>query len=114
MIRIRETFRRNGRRLFVLGAIALISAVVLWAHSAPGGRHMPMPDHEMGAAIGVCLAVLEAGTVLLLGIGLSAIVRRQRRSFAPQPMPALPLLTPSDDSPARPRAGPALLQVFLR
>ena len=116
MIRLRETVGRGGSaKLLVLGVIALISLVVLWEHSAPGGHEMS-DQGGMGAetAVGICLAVLQGGGVLLLGIGLLAAVRRARPSYAPARIPPAPVLVPRRLSPARPRAGPATLQVFLR
>ncbi len=115
MIRLRETARRQGGRGLALGAIALISLVLLWEHSAPGGHHMS--DHEgmgAGTVVGICLAVLQGGGMLMLGFGLLGMIRRARPRPVPVSLPPTPLVVPQPGSPARPRAGPATLQVFLR
>jgi len=105
--------RRQGRKRLLLGAIALISLVVLWAHSAPGEHHSA--DQEgMGTVIGICLAVLEGGGVLLLGVVLLRRIQRARPRLARFLVPPTPTFVPPVSSPAKPRAGPASLQVFLR
>lgn len=112
MIRLREFTQRRGRKGFALGAISLVALVVLLAHSGPDAH--PMPDHDaMGTAAAVCLAVLEGGGVLLLGLGLLSLIRRARPPFTPYRLPRAPIQIMRRLGPAPPRAGPAELQVFL-
>lgn len=111
MIRLRGTLKRQRRKWLFAGAVALLGLILALTHSAP--EEHGMAEDQMAAAISICLAVLEAGTGLLLfASGLAAAARRPR-SPAPQ-SPSHPLFTRSPAGPAWPRAGPASLQVFLR
>jgi hypothetical protein len=102
---------REGRKALALGAIALLSLVLALAHSGAGEHRMS--GDEMGAAISVCLAVVEGGgAVLLLTLGCASLARR-RASYGPAG-PLRSALVPRRVGPDRPRAGPDLLQVFLR
>ena len=112
MICLRGLIGRQRRRILALGAAALLSLVLAWAHSNPGEHEM---SGEMGAAISICLAVLEGGTALLLvASGFRFLPRRPRNSFAPALGPVAAARFQGLIDPIRPRAGPDRLQVFLR
>ena len=68
----------------------------------------------MAATSSMCLAVVSTGLALLAAIGGTLSLRRGRHPVllmrtVPVSLSRTPLL-----SPANPRAGPAVLQVFLR
>lgn len=117
MIRIRSSLQRSKRPLLVGAALAVICVVLLVAHSGPGVEHMAGMDQgdEMSQTVAsTCLAVLAVGVVLAAITGGVARLRRSaplnlvapRRSFLTPCRAAVPGI--------QARAGPALLQVFLR
>jgi hypothetical protein len=91
-------------------------ALVL-AHGAVGGGHMTADEHDPGTsetAISICLAVVEAGGLLLAVVGGMARLRRRPPICLPG-RDAMHALAPHSRVLAPPtRAGPAVLQVFLR
>ena len=105
--------QRQRRRLLILAAVGALCTALAWAHGPSGDDHMG--GDEMAQAISTCLAVIDVGLGLLVGALAIASVRRRRppRSISGKPWrgaaPPLPAITP-----IRPRAGPAVLQVFLR
>lgn len=94
-------------RLLIVLLIALLSAVLLFTHSAPSMQHMDK-------ATAVCLAVLSAGLASLLASPPWALTP-QRLGFT-----AMRLLGPRTQRPPilasgpPSRAGPPVLQVFRR
>jgi hypothetical protein len=115
MIRLRGSIEREGRKALALGAIAFLSLAFALAHTGVGEHRMSGDEmgDEMRAVISVCLAVVEGGTaILLLTLGRASLARR-RASYA-RAVPLRSALVPRRVGPARPRAGPDLLQVFLR
>lgn len=118
MIRFRSALARARTSLALSLGLALTCLALLAAHSGPGLSHMEEMDHApTEAAVSLCLAVLGP-TVLLLGAWqglLRRIGRRSRtillalrRDQRPKPWPSPRLSIP------RVRAGPPVLQVFLR
>jgi hypothetical protein len=110
VIALRAFLQRQSRRLLILAGFGLVFIAVALAHSGAGEDHMA--GDQMAQAISTCLAVLQGGVGLLLA-GL--VVRARRLARAPRSIAApagpaghlRPRLTP-----IRPRAGPAVLQVF--
>ena len=92
-----------------LGVLALAVAL---EHSGLG--HGEMSDTDMGQAISMCLAIVQAGAVLVRALALARTSPRFARAlvdfFAP-PLLALPA-TSTAIPPSR--AGPPVLQVFRR
>lgn len=112
---MRQAIQRRARLALLVG-LGILAAALLLAHSAVGaGHHGEMAEHSSaGAAIAVCLAVLDfAGMVALLRAGsrrpgsVHSIPGRRAQPRARQRGPIFP--TPLA---ASARAGPAGLQVF--
>lgn len=117
MIWIRTRLQRSRRSLLAFGALALTCLTLILAHGAPGLDHMAgmdQGDHVAKAAISLCLAVVQGGVVLLVALGGTVLLRRRsaRRPSAPR---TVALSSPLRNLPVpAARAGPAVLQVFLR
>ena len=114
MIRLRSRLQGQGHALLVGGALALICLALAWAHSAPAQDHMAGEEDQMAAMISMCLAVVSTGLALVAAVGGMLSLRRRRPPI--RLMPTLPVSLSRTPllSPANPRAGPAVLQVFLR
>lgn len=117
MIWIRTKLQRSRRSLLAVGALALTCLTLILAHGAPGLDHMAGMDHGdqmTEAAISLCLAVVQGGLVVLVALGGAALLRRR----PPRTIGvgrALALASPPRNlSVPAARAGPAVLQVFLR
>lgn len=112
MIRQRELLVRSRRRLALLATLGILATAIFLEHSGLG--HGEMADGEIGQAISVCLAIVEAGAVFA---GAAALLKiRPRFAAAPSGLPAAPALSfagTGSKVPAAPaRAGPSVLQVF--
>ena len=116
MIWIRTKLQRSRRSLLAVGALALTCLTLILAHNAPGLDHMAGMDHGdqmTKAAISLCLAVVQGGLVVLVALGGAALLRRRPRTIGVGR--ALALASPPRNlSVSAARAGPAVLQVFLR
>ena len=112
MIRLRAMAKRQGRKGLTLGLLLLVSLILAWAHGAPGDHEMA--DGEMGSAITVCLAVLQGGAAMLLGaVGFARSSHRRSAHSVASVHADFNRFKPPGDC-IRSRAGPPLLQVFLR
>jgi hypothetical protein len=111
VIAVRRAIERKRRRLSVAAAILLVSGLLAWAHGA-GTDHMGADGIGQPAAI--CLAILGGAGVF---VGVAGLARRLRQSTFPRsanaPLAAAFAIAPRDVA-TLPRAGPAVLQVFLR
>jgi hypothetical protein len=106
LARLHALARRRRRRLAVLAVMLSLAGAVVVAHSVLGEGHM-------GDGTATCLAVMTVGGVALLGLtrAPAAVLRAPLSSPLPLVAPAvvaLPAPVP------RSRAGPAVLQVFVR
>jgi hypothetical protein len=114
VIRQREFLNRHKRRLALLATLGVLAVALVIEHSGLG--HGEMADTDMGQAISMCLAIVEAGAVLVGAIALFKI--RPRFSPAPRGLLAGPVLSVAGTGPRMPsasaRAGPSVLQVFRR
>jgi hypothetical protein len=107
MIGIRSFLHRHRHRIALAAVLSALCVALAVEHSGLGQEHM-------GEAISMCLAVVEGGALALaagLGLRKTRLPRPPRRTravgihrVAYAPLSAAPL----------PRAGPSLLQVFLR
>ena len=111
---LRSRLEGQSHALLVGGALALVCLALAWAHSAPGQDHMAAEDDQMTATISMCLAVVSTGLTLLAAVGGMLSLRRRRPPI--RLMPSVPLSLSHNRllRPASARAGPAVLQVFLR
>lgn len=95
------------RGVAVSAACVALSAGVAWAHSGMAMDHM-----GAGPVAAICLAVLETGL-----LGLAAMVAaKPRPALRALRLEVVPLPSSRGAGPRLPpaRAGPSLLQVFLR
>ncbi len=106
VIRLRALIKRRPHRGMFVALLAALCMLLAWEH---GG----FAEDHMGEAVSICLAVVESAAILVAG---GATLRRARRPRPPRRLaPRAPLLSaPLPSTPARARAGPASLQVFLR
>lgn len=115
MIRIQVTLKQSRRSLLALAALGLTCLALIVVHGAPGLDHMAGSDdgdQMTAAAISLCLAVVQGGVLLLVTLGGTAFLRRRAtRIVGGAPALSTPLRSPP--VPAA-RAGPSVLQVFLR
>jgi hypothetical protein len=114
MIRLRSILQRRGRTILVGGALALTFIAVAWAHGAPGAEHMGSGSDDMRAAVTICLAVVSTGLGLLTVVSGLIVLRRRRPPTWLAPTAPISFLRAPLATPARARAGPAMLQVCLR
>lgn len=114
MIRLRSRLQGHRHALLVGGVLAFVCLALAWAHSAPAADHMAAEDDQMASVISMCLAVASAGLALLAAVGGMFWLRRRRPPIRLMPAVWLSLSRISLPSPASARAGPAVLQVFLR
>ena len=115
VIAIRQALVRR-RSLAALVALALTCLALVVAHSGPGVAHMDEMGHQGGpakAVMGLCLAV-AAAAITLLGAWSGWVARPARRAQARVATPSRITCGWPLAGEARPRAGPANLQVFLR
>lgn len=118
---------RDGLTAAVV-AIALSGAVVV-AHSALGAGHMgsaphhmtmsdEMPSGKLGSSfddvVAMCLAIAETAALGCLLLALLGARRFAAMSFRLSGFVALAVVRAVPAPAARARAGPAVLQVFLR
>ena len=112
MIRQREFVIRNRRRLALLATLGVLALAVVLEHSGLG--HGEIAEADMGQGISMCLAIVEAGAVLIGALALVTIRQRftpVRLDLFAGPSPAMRAAnTPIPPS----RAGPSVLQVFRR
>ena len=103
---------RNRRRLALLAVLGALVLGLAVEHSGLG--HGEMGGGDMGEVISTCLGVVTAGALL---VGAGALLRaRPRRVIPPREpfaVPAVAMPAPAPGSPLS-RAGPSLIQVFLR
>jgi hypothetical protein len=110
VIRQREFLGRHKHQLALVADLGVLALALVLEHSGLG--HGEMADTDMGEAISMCLAIVEAGAVL---IGASALLRTRPR-FAPAAHrmfvgPVVAVRAAGVRIPSA-RAGPSLLQVF--
>jgi hypothetical protein len=117
MIRIRATLKQSRRSLLGLAALGLTCLALIVAHGGPGLDHMAGSDDadQMTAvAVSLCLAVIQGGALLVAALGGTAHLRRRAtRIVGNDGAAARSIPRPNPPVPAA-RAGPAVLQVFLR
>lgn len=115
VIWIRSSLRRRRGSITLLCLVGLICFSIASAHGGPASEHMSS-EHQGGDAASiasVCLAVLQIGGAVAFVLVAALVTRRSRRSrFAAAARPAQP--EASFAVRHRARAGPAVLQVFLR
>lgn len=112
VIRQRDFLIANRRRLALLVTLGVLALAVAAEHAGLGHGDMTHPD--MGQAISICLAVVEAGAVLIGALALVAIrprVTRTRAHLFAHPATTLPATSAALP---RARASPPVLQVFRR
>lgn len=112
VIRLRLSLMRVQRRMLAVASLILICLAVLLTHAGLGAAEMPEGGHEMGTiAISICLAVLDTALFILAGFGLlRPVVRRGKAADRPIRSARFEC---KRVAPAA-RAGPSVLQVFLR
>jgi hypothetical protein len=107
MIPLRVFLKRQRYKVAIAAVLSTLSVAVAPEHSGLAQDHI-------GEALSMCLAVVE-GAAFLLAAGLA--VKVPRRSRSPRrirwPTVGLGAFAPAPSAPL-PRAGPSLLQVFLR
>ena len=112
MIRQRSFLIRNRKRLALLAVLGALVLALAVEHTGVG--HGEMEGGDMGGVVTMCLAVVQAAALL---VGAAALLKaRPRRAIPPRELfavPAIAMPTPVLGSPLS-RAGPSLLQVFLR
>lgn len=113
MIRLRSLLQSQSRTLLAGGVLALACLALAWAHSAPAAEHMAV-DGDSVAAISTCLAVASTGLGLLAAVGGVLALRRRRPWLRLAPTAPVSFSRTRLPGPAAARAGPAVLQVFLR
>lgn len=133
LIALDSRFRRHGSRIAVGLAVFALAFAIVVAHGALGAEHMdasggtPMTmvhgDHGgaavdqpdvMHAMVAMCLAIAETAAI---GFGLLAVIAALRLALAlvrPRMPDVLPTSRPRMAAVPSARAGPAVLQVFLR
>lgn len=112
MIRQREFLSQHKQRLALLATLGVLALALVLEHSGLG--HGEMAGADAGQAISMCLAIVEAGAVL---VGAAALLRiRPRLGGVPRDLLAGPVvvLAPTGAKVPSARAGPSLLQVFRR
>lgn len=104
--RLHALARRQRRRLGLLAVMLCLAGTVVVAHGALGEGHM-------GDGTLMCLAVMSA-----TGASLLALTRANAALLRAPVLRLQPVLVPASIAPLPPtprsRAGPAVLQVFLR
>jgi hypothetical protein len=111
VIRQRAFLIRNRRRLALLAVFGALVVALSAEHSGLGHAE---DGGDMGSIVSMCLAIVQAG-VLLVGVA-SLLRRRPQRHAAPAGLPATVAIAGRVPrlGPPRIRAGPSRLQVFLR
>ena len=104
--RLHTIARRQRRGAALIALVLFLSCAVVLAHSSAGGEHM-------GVGTAMCMAVMSLGAVSLLGL-TRALAQRLRAPFTPYVLVAPPRGVVAVPVVPRSRAGPAVLQVFLR
>lgn len=104
--RLHALARRRRRRLALAVVMLSLAGAVVVAHGALGQGHM-------GDGTTMCMAVLAVGGAMLLGLTRARVALLRAPLMRPLPprapsVVALPIPAPLS------RAGPAVLQVFLR
>ncbi len=85
----------------------LLGGAVVVAHSAIG-------DHHIGGDAAMCLATLTVGAVAVAGLTRTHAQMLRAPLLALMPIMTTSGLAPTRSLTVRTRAGPAVLQVFLR
>lgn len=97
--------RRRRRRLALLAVVLALAGAVVVAHGALAGDHM-------GHGAAMCVAVMTAGGLAILRLGRAVAVPVGRRLESSVGAARL-VVVAGPRPPARCRAGPPALQVFL-
>jgi|GEM_PF-6981701 len=113
MIRLRTMISTGNRSVLAVAALALISATVVFAHSAPMAHEMHGGDGKMSDSVSICLAILQVAGLTVSGI-LAAFGFNRRRRYRLRSRRTLPLPVRIDSLAISPgsRASPEFLQVF--
>lgn len=101
----------------MITALGVTCLALILAHGAPGLDHMAgmdEGDHPAKVALSLCLAVVQGGLILLAVIGGTALMRRRSPRRIEVTRPRLFAVGCRERSGPPARAGPAVLQVFLR
>ena len=95
----------------VLASLCFISLVLAWAHSGPGSAHMDGDGMQNSQMVLMCLAVLAAGSALVVLVSgvLPARLPRPPRELGSAGLSSASTMALSS---INSRAGPASLQVF--
>ncbi len=115
MIRVRAILTNRRCGLLVASAVVLLSVALAWAHGAPGDDHMGGGHDGDGAMVSMCLAVIQAvGSVAVVALlGAMVLARRRRVALLLVGAGATGRVV-GPQVRYRARAGPEVLQVFLR
>jgi hypothetical protein len=105
--RLHALARRQRRRAALLAVMLFLGGAVVVAHSAAGEGHM-------GDGMAMCLAVITAGAAAIVGLTRAAAELLRAPSAVLLPVPVMPCVPRRGRPLPRSRAGPAVLQVFLR
>lgn len=104
-------YRARGSLLAVC-AIALLSLVVLAAHSEPSAHQMDGDEMGMAGAMSICLAVVQVGGVMVIATLLGTYRRRVRAPLLIEEAGTSRFIKLTSDPGHRIREGPSFLQVF--
>lgn len=129
LIALNSVIRRYRDRLTAAVIAVALSGAVVAAHSAIGAGHMPSPNHHMAMSHGapggqidssfddivlMCLAIAETaalGCIVLAMLSARRLAATTVRLTTAAPLTATRAVPPPL---VQARAGPAVLQVFLR
>lgn len=112
LARTRSMLPRRRGSLLAICAVALLGLVVIAAHSEPSAHQMDGHEAGMTGAMSICLAVLQAGGVMVIAILLGIHRRRVRAPLLIGEVGTSRFIKFTSDPGHRIREGPSVLQVF--
>ena len=113
LTRTRSMLSQVRGSLLAVCAIALLSLVVLAAHSEPSAHQMNEHEAGMASAMSICLAILQVGGVVVIATLLGTYRRRVRAPLMIGEVGTSRFIKFTSDPGHRIREGPSVLQVFL-